>query len=98
MTDPVLRQIMVTESLTSPPLRQAIDGVNRCLPTLPAQVRAERDDMGRHLILQVCAERERTLAEGTPTHRSSWHDTATGLVDAIVGLLSAPVTTGSAPR
>jgi AcrR family transcriptional regulator len=94
MTDPALREILVNESLTAPPLQQAVDGLNRCLPELPAPVRAERDDMARHLILQVSAERERALAEGTPTHRSSWHDTATGLIDAIVGLLLAPATPG----
>jgi hypothetical protein len=53
--------------------------------------------MARHLIVQVTAERERALAEGSPTPRASWHDAATGLVDAIVGLLLAPVTTEGPP-
>src|SRR5689334_20448992 len=44
MTDPALREIMVEESLTSPSLQQIIDGLNRCLPSLPAEVRAERED------------------------------------------------------
>lgn len=94
MTDPLLRAIMVDESLTSPSLLEVLDGVNRCLPELPAPVRAERDDMARHLIVQVTAERERSLAGGADTPRPTWHDTATGLVDAIVGLLLAPVTPG----
>ena len=92
MTDPVLRAIMVDESLAAPSLHQVLAGVNRCVPELPPPVRAERDDMARHLIVQVTAERERALAEATRTPRASWHDTATGLVDAIVGLLLAPVT------
>lgn len=92
MSDPVLRAIIVDESLTSPTLREVLAGINRCLAELPAPVRAERDDMARHLIVHVTAERERALAEGSPTPRSSWHDTATGLVDAIVGMLTAPVT------
>ncbi|HVV17989.1 MAG TPA: TetR family transcriptional regulator [Pseudonocardiaceae bacterium] len=92
MTDPALREIMVTEAMAARPLQQIVEGMNRCLPTLPAQVRADRGDMARHLILQVSAERERALAEGTPTPRATWHDAATGLVDAIVGLLQAPVT------
>jgi AcrR family transcriptional regulator len=92
MTDPALREIAISESLTAPSLQQAVDGLQRCLPELPAPVRAERDEMARHLILQVSSERERALAEGSPTHRSSWHDTATGLIDAITGLLLAPVT------
>jgi AcrR family transcriptional regulator len=92
MTDPVLRATMVGESLTSPSLRRIVAGIDECLPDLPAPVRAERDDMARHLIVQVTAERERALAEGSPTPRTNWHDAATGLVDAIVGLLLAPTT------
>ncbi|WP_425465208.1 TetR/AcrR family transcriptional regulator [Nonomuraea diastatica] len=92
MTDPTLRAIMVEESLTSPSLQQIIDGLDRCLPALPAEVRAERNDMARQLMVHMCAERERALAEGVPTPRASWHDTATGLIDAIVGLWQAPVT------
>ncbi|MEU9885600.1 TetR/AcrR family transcriptional regulator [Sphaerisporangium sp. NPDC051011] len=92
MTDPTLRAIMAEESLASPSLHQALDGLRRCLPDLPAEVRAERWDMARLLMVQIYAERERALAEGTPTPRASWHDAATGLVDAIVGLWLAPVT------
>ncbi|MEU7990917.1 TetR/AcrR family transcriptional regulator [Streptosporangium canum] len=92
MTDPALREIMVDESLTSPSLHRVIDGLNRCLPELPAEVRAERGDMARQLMVHMYAERERALAEGAPTPRSSWHDAATGLIDAIVGLWLAPVT------
>jgi AcrR family transcriptional regulator len=91
MTDPPLREIVVDEALTSPALQLIVDGVNRCLPHLPAEVLAERADMARHLIVHVCAERERALAEGTPTPRSSWSDAATGLVDAISGLWLAAV-------
>ncbi|MER5625138.1 TetR family transcriptional regulator [Streptosporangium sp. NPDC002544] len=92
MTDPAFREIMVDEFLTSPSLHQVLDGLNRCLPELPAEVRAERGDMARQLMVHMYAERERALAEGTPTPRSSWHDAATGLIDALVGLWLAPVT------
>ncbi|MEV6150095.1 TetR/AcrR family transcriptional regulator [Nonomuraea sp. NPDC052129] len=92
MTDPALREIMIEETISSPSLRQAIDGLNRCLPDLPLEVRLERGDMARQLMVHMIAERERALAEGTPTPRSSWHDAATGLIDAIVGLWLAPVT------
>ena len=92
MTDPALRQIMVEESLAAPTLREAVDGMHRCLPEVPAEVRAERSAMARVMILHLCAERERALAENTPTPRASWHDAATGLTDAIVGLWQAPVT------
>lgn len=92
MTDPALRTIMVDEALTAPSLHRILDGLNRCLPDLPADVRAERDDMARQLMVHMLAERERALAEGSATPRSSWHDAATGLIDAIVGIWQAPVT------
>ncbi|MGW7577275.1 TetR/AcrR family transcriptional regulator [Streptomyces sp. NPDC054765] len=92
MTDPALREIMVEESLTSPALRQTVEGLNRCLPDLPPEVHIERGAMARQLIVHMCAERERALAESAPTARSSWHDAASGLIDGIVGVWLAPVT------
>ena len=92
MTDPVLRTVMIGDSLASPSLARIRDGLVRCLPALPAAVHAERTDMARQLMLHTIAERERALAEGTPTPRASWHHTATGLVDALLGLWLAPVT------
>jgi AcrR family transcriptional regulator len=91
MTDPVLRQIVIEESRSSPALQQIAEALRPQLPALPADVRAERNDMARQLIVHMCAERERALAEGTPTPRASWHDAATGLIDGIVGLWTAPV-------
>ncbi|MFC9090004.1 TetR/AcrR family transcriptional regulator [Nocardiopsis dassonvillei] len=92
MTDPGLRVIMTEETLTSPPLRRVLLGLRASLPDLPPRVRAEREDMTRHLIVHTCAERERALAEETATPRCSWEDTATGLVDALTGIWLAPAT------
>ncbi|MEU5597664.1 TetR family transcriptional regulator [Streptomyces sp. NPDC020298] len=94
MTDPALHDILVEESLESPSLRQVVDGLHRTLPELPAEVRAERGLMARTLILHTCAERERALADGAPTPRPTWSETATGLADAIVGMWLAPVSPG----
>jgi hypothetical protein len=69
-----------------------LQGLERCLPDLPAEVRAERGDMARQLLVHIIGERERALADGTATPRSSWAETATGLIDALVGLWLAPVT------
>ena len=91
MNDPALREIQIEESLTSPTLRQILDGLNACLSDLPIPVRIERGDMARHLIVQMCAEYERALAEGTPTARATWQEMANGLIDGIVGLWTAPV-------
>ena len=92
MTDPTLRDIMIDESLTSPALRRIVDGLDACLPALPVEVRVERGEIGRHLLVHPFAERERALAEGTPTPRGSWDDAATGLVDALTAVWLAPVT------
>ncbi|MFJ7071998.1 TetR/AcrR family transcriptional regulator [Streptomyces sp. NPDC098781] len=92
VADPALHRIMVEEALTAPSLQTIIEGLNRCLPDLPAEVRAERGDMVRHLIVHVASERERALAEHTPTARPTWDAAATGLTDAVVGMWLAPVT------
>ncbi|MFC8230212.1 TetR/AcrR family transcriptional regulator [Streptomyces sp. NPDC057287] len=92
MTDPALQDIMAEEWLACPPTLQALEGLNLCLPDLPADVHVERAAMSRNLILHTCAERERALAGNTATPRTNWHDTATGLIDAVVGLWTAPVT------
>ncbi|SBT95408.1 transcriptional regulator, TetR family [Streptomyces sp. DI166] len=92
MADPVLHRIMVEEALGSAALREIVEGLRRCLPNLPDEVRAERGDMARHLIVHMTAERERALAEDAATPRADWRDAATGLVDALVGMWRAPVT------
>ncbi|WP_433435030.1 TetR/AcrR family transcriptional regulator [Nonomuraea sp. CA-141351] len=96
MTDPALRDIVIDEALTSPTLVEIVAGLNRCLPQLPPEVRAERNDMTSQLMIHMCAERERALADGRPTPRATWHGAATGLIDAIVALWAAPVTSSDA--
>jgi AcrR family transcriptional regulator len=93
MTEPSLREVVAEETLSSPSLVRTVEGLFRCLPDLPAAVRAERNAMTRQLVLHTMAERECALAEDGFTPRASWHDTATGLTDALVGLWLAPVTT-----
>ncbi|WP_406674501.1 TetR/AcrR family transcriptional regulator [Nonomuraea sp. N2-4H] len=92
MTDPALRQIAREEALTSPALTRILEGLRGCLPELPADVRAERHEMASQLLVHMCAQRERALAEGLPTPRTTWHDAGTGLIDAIAAIWSAPVT------
>jgi hypothetical protein len=53
----------------------------------------EFGDMSRQLMVHMTAERERALAEGTPTPRASWHDAGTGLIEAIVAIWLARVST-----
>jgi AcrR family transcriptional regulator len=98
MTDPTLVTIMSEQSLSSPSLRRIIDGLHRCLPDLPADVRRERGDMARLLMVHMLADRERALADGNPTPRASWREAGTGLIDAIVGMWLAPVTQDDGER
>jgi len=92
MADPAYYKTVTRDALALPALVQVIDGINRCLPDLPADVRTERIMMARNLLMHTCAERERALAEGATSPRSSWRAAASGLIDAIVGLWLAPVT------
>ncbi|MFC5835279.1 hypothetical protein [Nonomuraea insulae] len=90
MTDPALRVLIIDDARDSPTMRQAADGLNRCLPDLPDQVRTDRDDMVRILVVHMCAQKERELADGMTG--AGWEATTTRLVDAVVGMLLAPVT------
>lgn len=92
MADPGYHRLMAEESLTSAPLRRALHGLQASTPHLTPEVGKERREMFRHLVLNVCAVRERELAEGEPTRWPTWDDTATGLIDALYGLMTAPVT------
>jgi hypothetical protein len=92
MTDPAYYNIVVKGALSSPSLVQVVDGFNRCLPNLPADVHFERNIMARNLLMHTCADRERALAAGSPMAQPSWRAASFGLIDAIVGLWLAPVT------
>lgn len=92
LTEPSLRVVIIEENRTSPSLAQTLAGLYRCLPRLPAEVRAERDDITRLVLMHAMAERERVLAEGTGTPEAGWRATATALTDVLAGLWLAPVT------
>ncbi|WP_239014858.1 TetR/AcrR family transcriptional regulator [Archangium violaceum] len=91
-THPALRERVFNESYTSRSLQQAHESMFRLIPRLPEAIRQERNEMGRLLVVHMCAERERALHEGTASPHSTWESTAAGLVDALVGLWLAPVT------
>ncbi|KQU44266.1 TetR family transcriptional regulator [Rhodococcus sp. Leaf278] len=85
MTDPTLRGLIYETALESPALRRILEGVLSCVGDLPESVRRTRGDMVRQLMVHMSAERERNNPDG-------WTDFGTDLVDAMVGLWSAPVT------
>jgi hypothetical protein len=78
--------------MDAPALQQSADGLARCLPHLPRPVHAARMDMVRDLIVHTCADQERALADRPAAPGPAWAATATGLIDAITGLLRAPAT------
>jgi AcrR family transcriptional regulator len=90
VADPVLREIGVAES-TSPTLTRSLDGLQRCLPDLPPDVLQERLRIASHVLVHMCAEREQALAEGLPPQRATWRESAMVIVDALYGLLTAPM-------
>ncbi|WP_433872948.1 TetR/AcrR family transcriptional regulator [Saccharopolyspora sp. CA-218241] len=98
LADASLREVVLDEALASPALRRLLTGLHRCRPDLPAEVVDERDGMTGQLIVHLCAERERALAAGTATPRATWRDAATGLIDAITGLWSAPASSAPGDR
>lgn len=89
--DPSLRGSMMDLWLSSPSMRALSERAAMVLPELPLAVFIERSDMMRHIVVHVCAERERALQAGTPTPRESWDDAADGIVDALAGLWRAPM-------
>jgi hypothetical protein len=86
MTDPALRNLGQDDPEAAPTLRASIAETYRCMPELPADVRAERNEMARALLIYTCADREAS------TGGSSWDATASMLIDALHGLLTASVT------
>lgn len=91
VADPGLREITVEEA-SSESVARIRRGLSDCLPGLSEQVLGERTRIVSHVIVQMCAERERALAEGTPVQPASWEEFATGLVDVLVGMWTAAVT------
>jgi AcrR family transcriptional regulator len=90
-TDPALREIVTDEILAAPSLGRVVRGLQAALSELPEQVRRERFAMVRSLIMHTCADRERALAGSQQPPKPAWEQTATLLIDAITGLLQAPV-------
>jgi AcrR family transcriptional regulator len=90
-THPALREFVRNEVVSSRTMQQISEGILRLVPRLPEDVWRDRSDMSRLLIVHMCAERERALHEGTARPHSTWESTASGLVDALVGLWLAPV-------
>jgi AcrR family transcriptional regulator len=93
---PSLRTVIGEEAVLSPSLRRTLEALNRYLPFTAPTVATERGAIMEYAIVHTCAERERALAERTPTLRETWRDAAGGLIDALAGIWTAPAT--ASPR
>lgn len=87
--DPALRVPVLAEATSTPEMRRALDAVQAHLPEQPASVAMLRAQMTRHAIVHTCAEHERDLADGTAP-ALGWDDVGELLLDALVGLHTAP--------
>lgn len=95
MTDSTLRAAVTEEAILSPTLGQTREALAHCLPAMSREVAAQRGEVVQQLIIRMCAEREGALAAGVPTVWPSWQGLADGLIDALVGIWTAPCTTTS---
>ncbi|WP_189080597.1 TetR/AcrR family transcriptional regulator [Mangrovihabitans endophyticus] len=98
MTEPKLRELAAEQMRHAHTLHAVIEALHGCLPSLSPQVRAERNEMAHTLIVHMCAQRERTLPDDRESAAALWNATATGLIDAIEGLMRAPVSGRDRPR
>jgi len=91
MNSPTLRPIVVEEGSHSDSLERTWEALDRHFPA-PADLSTElRRGMLQHLIVFVCAERETALAADRPTSRPTWSAEADGLIDALHGIITAPL-------
>ncbi|WP_328468100.1 TetR/AcrR family transcriptional regulator [Actinoplanes sp. NBC_00393] len=91
ITDPVLREVITEEALSTPSTQLTLQEITLRTPALPPVVQRQRTDMTRLLVVHMCAELERALHDGTA--EVGWPETADALIDALTGLWTAPVTT-----
>jgi AcrR family transcriptional regulator len=92
MADPAFRKIVLEETFSDPVLNEILDGLNQCTPSLPVEVRLQRNYMARLLVTHGLAECEGVLAGGAHPLQLGWRGAANGLIDALTGLWLAPIT------
>ncbi len=95
MADPACREAVGSAAMTSDRMLKTVRGINRCLPARPKRIRIIRWTMARNLLMHTCAEIEGEQVNGGSSDSSSWLRVGEELVDALVGLWSAP---DEAPR
>ncbi len=91
MASPALRAVVFEDAIVSPSMIPMLLEVNRRLPELPGDVFEARGFMTQHLIAHTCADHERALQTKAGTPYASWQVLCEAVIDALLGLWSAPV-------
>ena len=76
-------------------LQRVLQHLDRCCAHVPAPIRAHRIALGTTMVVHALADRERVLDAGSVPVLESAALFAAELVDAVVGVLEAPVSTST---
>lgn len=89
MADIRLRQLVFEDAAAQTSTQRLFAQVNARLPSLPPEVFEARGFMTQHLIVNICADYERSLQSKTRSPYRTWQDVCGAIVDALVGLWRA---------
>lgn len=88
-TDPTCCDDRFFDATLTPLVRGAFDAMLASVPPIPDEVAALRNQMMRLVVVHTCAEQERMSAHSGAA--TDWALVGDGLVDAVTGVLLAPV-------
>jgi AcrR family transcriptional regulator len=95
-SDPVLREPTLAVWNDSPARDEATARLRASISDIDWDILQRRSDMVESLVIQVCTDQERKLSgRSRQAARAAWESAAQFLLDAVVGLLLAPVTAAS---
>ncbi|GAC80496.1 regulatory protein, tetR family [Gordonia malaquae] len=93
LNDPISVALVHQEAFTSEPLATILDGMYRSLPALPESTVHVRNLMSQNTLIATFADFERNRNELGALDTTSWSGFSDSMVDSLVGLWLAPVTT-----
>jgi AcrR family transcriptional regulator len=95
-SDPVLREPALAVWNDSPERDEAVARLRASVSDIDWDILRRRSDMVEPLVAQVCTDQERKLSGRSQlAARAAWESAGQFLLDAVVGLLLAPVTAAS---
>ena len=91
-TNPSTAEVLFTEAARSEPLRVTLTGLYEAIPSLPDEAVRVRNLMSQNILLTTYADFERRRNELGASDTTSWQGFAEAMLDGMVGLWAAPVT------